>query len=52
MFGKMKKDIQKTKKSFAAMEVTIKRIEEEEDDSDISDLDSESGSSFSNGTLH
>ena len=42
----MKKDIQKTKKSFADMECMIKNIEEEEDDSDISDSDSESGLAF------
>ena len=29
----MNKDIEKTKKSFAAMEFMIKNIEEEEDDS-------------------
>ena len=32
MVGKIKKDLQKTKKSFAAMECMIKKIEEEEDD--------------------
>ena len=46
MVGKMKKYIQKAKKSFAAMEYMIKNIEEEEDDSDILDSDSESGSAF------
>ena len=46
MVDKMKKDLQKTKKSFAAMECMIKNIEEEEDDSDISDSDSESGLAF------
>ena len=46
MVENMKKDLQKTKKSFAAMEFMIKNIEEEEDDSDISDSDSESGSEF------
>ena len=46
MVGKMKKDLQKTKKSFAAMECMIKNIEEEEYKSDISDSDSESGLSF------
>ena len=47
MSGKMKKDLQKTKKSFEAMECMIKNIEEEEDDSDILDSDSEYGSAFS-----
>ena len=46
MVGKMKEDLQKTKKSFTAMECMIKNIEEEEDDSDISDSDSESGLAF------
>ena len=46
MVDKMKKDLQKTKKSFAAMECMINNIEEEEDDSDISDSDSESGLAF------
>ena len=46
MVGKMKKDPQNTKKSFAAMECMIKKIEEEEDDSDISDSDSKFGSAF------
>ena len=32
MVGKMKKDLQNTKKSFADMECMIKNIEEEEDD--------------------
>ena len=40
----MKKDLQNTKKSFAAMECIIKKIEAEEDDPYISDSDSESGS--------
>ena len=44
MVGRMNKDIQKTKKWFAAMECMIKNIEEEEYDSDISDSNSESGS--------
>ena len=35
MVENMKKDLQNTKKSFTAMECTIKNIEEEEDDSDI-----------------
>ena len=46
MVGKMKKDPQNTKKSFGALECMIKNIEEEEDDSEISDSDSESGSLF------
>ena len=46
MVRKMKEDIQNTNKSFAAMEFLIKNIEEEEDDSYISDSDSESGSAF------
>ena len=46
MVGKTNKDIQNTKKSFAAMEFMIKNIEEEEDNSEISDSDSESGSAF------
>ena len=46
MVGKMKKDLQKANKSFASMEWIIKNIEKEEDDSDILDSDSESGSEF------
>ena len=46
MVGKTKKDIQKTNKSFTAMEYMIKNTEEEEDNLDISDSDSESGSAF------
>ena len=46
MVGKMKKDIQKTKKSFADMECLIKNIEEEEDNSYILDSDIESGSAY------
>ena len=46
MVGKINKDIQKTKISFAAIKCMIKNIEEEEDDSDISDSDSESGLAF------
>ena len=46
MVGKMKKDLQNNKKSFASMECMIENIEEKEDNSDISDLDSESRSAF------
>ena len=46
MVGKMNKDLQKTEKLFAALECMIKNIEEEEDKSEISDSDSESGSAF------
>ena len=46
MVDKMKKDLQNTKKSFAATECMIKKIEEEEDESDFSDSDSESGLAF------
>ena len=46
MVGKMNKDIQKTKTSSAAMECMINNIEEEEDNSFISDSDSESGLAF------
>ena len=42
----MNNDLQKTKKPFAAMECMIKNIQEEEDDSKISDSDSESESTF------
>ena len=40
MVVKMKKYLQKTNKSFASMDCMIKNIEEEEDDSEISDSDS------------
>ena len=46
MVDKMKKDLQNTKKSFAAIECMIKNIKEEEDNSDIFDSYSESGSAF------
>ena len=46
MAVKMKKDLQNTNKLFAAMEFIIMKIEEKEEDSDISDLDSESGLEF------
>ena len=46
MVGKTKKDLQNTKKSFSAIECMIKKIEEEEDNSDISYPDSESVSAF------
>ena len=53
MVENMNNYLQKTKKSFAAMECMIKNIEEEEDDSDISDSDSEYGLGiFPNGTRH
>ena len=46
MVGNMKKDLQKTKKPFVAKEFIIQNTEEKEDNSDISDSDSESGSAF------
>ena len=42
----MKKDLQKTKKPFVAKEFIIQNTEEKEDNSDISDSDSEYGSLF------
>ena len=46
MVGKMNKDLQNTKKSFAALKCMIKNNEEEEDDSEILDSDSEFVSAF------
>ena len=46
MVGKIKKDLHNTKKQFTAMQYNIKNIEQEEDNSDIWDSDSESGSTF------
>ena len=46
MVGNMKKNLKMTKNSFAAMNCMIKTIEEEEDNSDISDSDSASRMAF------